>query len=46
MVGVCKEKEMRNWRNELRAVLPGRTRREILKKLWYLGIMKKGEFGR
>jgi hypothetical protein len=41
IIGVCKEKEMQDWRNELRAALPGRTRREILKRLWYLGIMMK-----
>jgi hypothetical protein len=41
IIGICKEKEMQDWRKELRAALPGRTRREILKRLWYLGVMMK-----
>jgi hypothetical protein len=41
MISICKEKDMRDWRNELRGALPGRIRREILKRLWYLGIMMK-----
>jgi hypothetical protein len=44
IVSVCKEKDIQEWRKELRDALPGRTRREILKRLWYLGIMmKEGE---
>jgi hypothetical protein len=38
-MGVCKEKEMRDWRNELRAALPGRTWEEIRKRLRYLGLI-------
>jgi hypothetical protein len=37
IIGICKEKEMRDWRNELRAALPGRTWQEILKRMRYLG---------
>ena len=43
IVSVCKEKEIQEWRNELRSVLPGRTRREILKRLRELGITHDAE---
>jgi hypothetical protein len=39
IIGVCKEKEMQDWRNELRAVFPGRTWQEILKRLRYFGMI-------
>jgi hypothetical protein len=39
IASVCKEKEIQEWRNELRSVVPGRTRREILKRLRDLGIL-------
>jgi hypothetical protein len=39
IIGICKEKEMRDWRNELRAAMPGRTWQEILKRMRYLGMI-------
>jgi hypothetical protein len=39
IMGICKEKEMQDWRNELRAVMPDRTWQEILKRMRYLGLI-------